>query len=848
MKKLCLALTLVWGSLCFANPELPPVKIGTITGTVLDKQLQEPLPFVTISVLDTKGQIITGGITNDNGIFNITDIPEGNSTVSIQFIGYETYVTTITVSRKNRTVDLGTIALEESATGLDEVTVIAERTTIQQKVDRKVITIGKDLSTSGPTAADIMNNLPSVSVNQQTGALSLRGNQNVQVMVDGKLTNVPVAQLLKQIPSTSIKQIELITNPSAKYTPEGMSGIVNIILHKNTNLGLNATINTGFTYQDNPKWNTGIDLNYRNGKFNMYGNWGGNYNKNENFGFVNRPDEGINQTFNFLDDSNSNLFKVGVDYYINEKNTLSIFTNQNLFNGFVDGKANVDFVDDSSDVLQIFSNEDDNMSSQYNLDYKYELAKEGHFLELEVDYNTYEGEEGGIFTFEGDNTALDYEDAIDTDRDRTTINLDYEKPISETLKIEMGTQVRIFSSEIGRTTNQNVINPFTLSPNPNTFINAPSTNFDYTRDIYSAYLSVNKKWDKWTAQAGLRFESVFVASDTRETFQEGVVTDDLSNFMTDPTVDVSRDGNSVIRNFENDYTELYPSVFLTYKSSDKNQYQFSYSRRVDRPGIGQVNPIREFSTPLLSGLGNPSLEPQFTNSLELNYTRNLEKGSVTAGVFYRAISDLINQALLYNRTDPNLNSLIFTNENFDDTSAYGLELSANYKPLTWWSLNTSFDVFSQTQQSFTESIDPTIENPTVDDISSQLFEIENVAWNFRIFNNFKATKNLNLSAFIMYRGANQNIQFDIDPMFTANIGARYNFWEGKATFSLNYNDVFNTMKFQGDGVRPFNQNVEFNWESNTINAALSIRLGSNKYRAKARKRRDKDEKEGGGIF
>ena len=414
--------------------------------------------------------------------------------------------------------------------------------------------------------------------------------------------------------------------------------------------------------------------------------------------------------------------------------------------------------------------------------------------------------------------------------------------------MELGAEARLFDSEIGRTTDQRVINPFNLSTDPDTFINSPSTTFDYSRDIYSLYASANKKWEKWSAQFGLRFESVTVNADTRETFDPGVVTDDLSNFDTDPSVDVFREGDSVLRKFGNDYTQVYPSAFITYNPSEKNQYQLSYSRRVDRPGIGQVNPIREFTTPLISAFGNPSLIPQFTNSLEVNYTRNLERGSITTGVFYRSVSDIINQALLYNRTDPNLNSLIFTNDNFDDTSSYGVEVSSNYKVTDWWSLNASFDLFSQTQRSFAETIDPAIENPTVDDITSANFEVDNVVWNFRVFNNFKATKDLTFSAFVLYRGPNNNIQFDVDAMFMTNIGARYNFWDGKATASINYNDIFNTMRFQATGVRPFNQRIEFNWESNTINLGLSMRFGSNKYRAKSRKQRDKDEKEGGGIF
>lgn len=261
----------------------------TISGIVLDQKSQVPLPYVTVLVKDGTDKVLTGGITNESGVFEIGNIPVGKNIITIQYIGYKAYRTTIEVSKKNRKIDLGNISLEEDATALEEVTVIAECSTIEQKVDRKVITIGKDLTTAAPTASEIMNNLPSVNVDQQSGDISFRGNQNVRVMVDGKLTNVPVAQLLKQIPSTSIKQIELITNPSAKYNPEGMSGIINVVSHKNANQGFNGDTNLGYTYEIKSKYNAGLNMNYRNGKLNFYGNWVGNYSKNQNKGEIFRP-------------------------------------------------------------------------------------------------------------------------------------------------------------------------------------------------------------------------------------------------------------------------------------------------------------------------------------------------------------------------------------------------------------------------------------------------------------------------------------------------------------------------------------------------------------------------------
>src|SRR5690606_20833750 len=200
-------------------------KIGTINGTVIDQSLKQPIPYATVAI-KSDDSVIQGGITEEDGGFKLTNISAGKYILEVQFIGYQTYQKNITISTENYKVNLGTIALVENVTELEGVSVVAERSTIEQKIDRKVINVGKDLTTQGASASDIMNNLPSINVDQQTGALSMRGNSNVRVMVDGKLSNVPVEQLLKQIPSTSIKQIELITNPSAKYNPEGMSGII----------------------------------------------------------------------------------------------------------------------------------------------------------------------------------------------------------------------------------------------------------------------------------------------------------------------------------------------------------------------------------------------------------------------------------------------------------------------------------------------------------------------------------------------------------------------------------------------------------------------------------------------
>ncbi|MBE9489864.1 MAG: TonB-dependent receptor [Bacteroidetes bacterium] len=791
---------------------------GSISGKVMDASLNEPLPYVNVIIKNSEGDIVTGGITLDDGTFKITKIPEGNITVTIQYIGYKAVVKKINIKKDNRKVDFGDIFLEEEAAGLDEVTVIAEVSTIQQKVDRKVITIGKDLAASG-TASDIMVGIPSVSVDAQTGDISMRGNQNVRVMVDGKLSNIPTAQLLKQIPSTSIKSIELITNPSAKYNPEGMSGIINIVLHKNTMIGFNGSTSVGLRYEKEPKFNSSLDMNYRNGKFNLYGSYNNNISKNVNYGFIDRIEQSTLQNIDILDDRKSHVFKVGLDFYLNDKNTISVFTNQNLFDGGTNAETDIFFSDSAFDQSQLISNKGDNTSQQYNFDYKLDFNKEGQNIELEVDFNNYNGDSRTDNSFTGFIIRPDYFELNDTERDRTTINLDYVDPLSETTKLELGLQARLFNNTInyesdGRS--QNMLGEYIPT----------TTYFDYSRDIYSAYATYSKKFEKWTYQIGLRAENVQVETLALET-------------------DLNTNVNTSIP-FDNDYFEVYPSAFFTYTPSEKNSYQLSYSRRVDRPGVGQVNPLPEFSTPLISKFGNQKLLPQFTNSFETNYTRKLEKGSITAGLFYRVIKDEISTVVLVDRAD--LNRLILTDDNFDDTSAFGFEFSTNYRPTKWWSINGSFDFYSQTQKSISERLTAPTEIATENDIVLETVEVNNLAWNFRMYNSFKVSKSLSFTAFGFYRGKNESIQFDVDPMYFVNLGMRYSFLDSKATFSLSYNDIFNTMHFAGDVARPFKQDIEFNWESNTIAATLTYRFGGGKYRAKSRKRRDNDEKSGGGLF
>ncbi|MCW4470554.1 TonB-dependent receptor [Flavobacterium sp. MFBS3-15] len=800
-----LLLVLLFGGIMTMNAQNP----GSISGKVIDSNTKETIPYVTISVKEGDA-VISGGITDDNGTFSVKNLPLKSYTVEILFMGYKAQHLTANLTADTKTLDLGTITMEEEATMLNEVEVVKEISTIEQKIDRKVITVGRDLTTAGGTASEIMNNIPSVNVDQD-GKISLRGNQNVRILVDGRPTNIDPAQLLKQIPSTSIKTIELITNPSAKYNPEGMSGIINIILHKNANDGFNGNFNAGVTFGETPKFNNSLDMNYRTGKVNFFGNIGSNFGKYFNNGHVERHDIMSDQLVDVINDNEGVLGKIGMDYYINDNNTLSFYTNQNYFTG--EATIGTDIVYGAGTGLDNISQrsalDGDNKNNSYNVAYKHKFTKEGHTLDFEANYNDSRSTQDVRYrTVTGTETPVLYADRLIDDRTNVTANLDYVNPLTEKSKLELGAEARLIRTDnTYNTTNPNVTNP-----------NLMDSGYTYDVDIYSAYATFGQRFEKFSYQLGARFES----------YQ---VNNDFNN------------GQAV---FKDDYFTVYPSAYLTYTPSVSNMYQLSFSRRVDRPSIEQTKPVREFSTPLLTSLGNPELLPQFTQSVEFNYTRMFGQGSsITGGVYYRFINDEINRIFYPDESTENTQDQIMSFGNFDKNSAYGFELSANYKIFKWWDIQPAID-FSSISQRGTVSV---LEPGSDDDYEMVERSVDVNAFNARLNSNFRVNQRLSFLLFGFYRGAVNGVQNESKDMYKIDSGARYSLLDNKMSLSLRFNDMFNMMHYGFSADNPFPQSGEFRWESRTVYFGLNYMFGAGKNRAMQRKQRDDNTKQsGGGMF
>ena len=769
---------------------------GNITGKVIDKRNNEALPYASVTVKQD-GKVISGGITKDNGNFTVGNLPLNTLQVEVVFMGYKKYETTITLTSDERSLNLKNILLEEEAKALAEVSVVKEKSTMEQKIDRKVITVGKDLISAGATAADIMNNIPSVSVDQQNNTVSLRGNENVRIFIDGKPSNLSAAQALQQIPSTSIKQIELITNPSAKYNPEGMSGIINIVLNKNSNLGFNGNINSGVNFGNTPKFNGSIDLNYRVNKFNFYTTYSMNHGKSFNNGLIHWDKYNSTEDYDLSFDINpfqkNHFTKLGTDFYLNDKNTLSFYTIQSFNSPVAIFKNGINYMNPlTPDNIQIQTATGKEKNQTYNLAYKHKFEKPEKTLDVELNFNQTEEPENS--TFKNQNNILYKTNNVSKDGENFIANIDYTSPLTETTKIEVGLESRLDGTR----------NKFILDGNYD-------SDFEFNRNIQSAYGNYSGQLGKWSYQLGLRLESY----DVNGTFKKAGQSDDT---------------------FKDYIFTFYPSTFLTYSPSEKNTFNFNYSRRVDRPNMEQVNEIRQWTGLTVEQIGNSDLKPQFTNSLEANYTRKVKIGSITSGAFFRYIKDDISQVLTTNPYDANKQLLTFTN--FDHNSEYGVEVSGNLDFNKWWNTNFGVDGYFKNNKGIIEDRNG---NFVEKEINATLF-------NTRMNHTFKVTKNVRLIWFTMYRAGERSLQFSNGDMWKTDLGARLNFLSGKGTLSVRYNDVFKTMKSTFHSEDPAKINGTFRWESQTVNVNFSYRFGSGKNKALDRKQREQNDSQGGGMF
>ncbi|MEM8848208.1 MAG: outer membrane beta-barrel family protein, partial [Bacteroidota bacterium] len=639
------------------------------------------------------------------------------------------------------------------------------------------------LISQGSSAIDLMNNLPSVNIGSD-GTLSFRGSDNVRILIDGKLSNLEnPADVLQQIPSNSIKKIELITNPSAKYNPDGLNGIINIILKKTAQEGWNVAFGANSIIAQRERYNSNLSLNFKPGETNYYLEYSNGFGDQITDGIVNRIDLNSNQITRNINNRESHFLKLGADFYPTRKSILSVFTSQNLYNAIFDGQKDVIFAEEPENNfgLNDFLTRD-NHTQNYNTDYKWLINGESHFLEIEGNYNLFKSDVINDFNFIGNTAVPSYIENVDDTRSVLTFNIDYSLPLSSKSKLEIGGEGRINRIE----------NEYT-----STNIQLEDSTFEYDRDIYSSYFIYNHSLGKFKLNLGARFEQYTVNAQFNQ---------ELSG----------------LEDFNQDLFNVFPSAFLSYQTSEESphQYQLSYGRRIERPSFNQVNPIRQTTTPQILATGNIELLPQFSNTIEANYLYRFDKGSLSSGVFYRYIQDEINRIGIFDQDDPNLLRLSY--DNFDSNNAYGFEIGGNLKPTNWWRTNINLELYHRQQRGF---------------IEDEAVQVQNTLTNIKLTQNYKLSDKLSASLFGFYSGPQEILQYELKPNYYLNAGLRYSFANGNGSLSFNANDIFGTRRFAFETFRTVFQEGEFLRDTQQLFFGLSYRMGGT-LSSRARKKRN----------
>ncbi len=773
MKKFFLAITLfIFGVQLYAqrptgtrsggnrNPDNLP-KIGVISGKVIDATTNEPMPYASVALISVRTEkAVTGGLTDDRGTFLIEEVPVGAYTMEVSFIGYQKLVIKdIKINREKSNYSFTNLKLEADASQLGAVELIERKDFIETQIDKKVVNVDEFQGAESATATEVLETVPSVEVDID-GNVSVRGSQTVRILIDGKPAGITddASSILDQIPANAIEKIEIVTNPSAKYDPDGVSGIINVIMKKNNIKGYHGSVNAGVS--SFPGYNGGVNLNYRNNKLNFFGNY--NYRYDDRF--RERETSTINSfgdtttVFNQSSDGNregaSHVGKVGMDWYINKNNTLGVYANFNYRNDDQNSDEkylNYDVNNNPEDFSTLNSTRDrERYGIDYNLNYKHTFTNPQHYLEGYANYTIGDGS-STTQTLQADtdfdlvpqnitDQRLNYNENIN---DILTIALDYSNPITDKTKIEFG------SKAILRTLNNEVlVQDYDFNEGIYVVNTNQSNNFEYKEDVYAVYGILAQQYEKLSYQVGLRAEAAFTDSkliDTDETF-------------------------------ENDYVSLFPSIHTAYKIAEKQEVSLNYSRRINRPGTRELNPFTDYSDPFNIHTGNPFLKPEYVNSFEAGYSKFWDKMNLSASLYYRISTDNIQRIA---KVDEN-NVTTLTYANFGESQTFGTELTLMNKFTKNWNMLTSGTLY---QNKLSGSGD-----------NSQLSN-EAINWSLRLTNTITLPKEYSVQLNLRYFGPRNIPQGKIEPIFTTDVSLKKSIWDKKGTISLRVSDIFNTREF-----------------------------------------------------
>ncbi len=790
----------------------------SITGKLIEAGTNTPVEFATVSVFRVRDSTLaTGAISDDKGFFSIGSGP-GRYYLRIQFMGYEdVIVPNVNLGRGNLAFDAGQIEIRQDQRLLEEVVVQTERTQMELTLDKKVFNIGKDLSNLGGSATDILDNLPSVQVDVE-GNVSLRGSENVRILIDGKpsgLVGLSSNDALRQLNGNLIESVEVITNPSARYDAEGLAGIINIVLKKEKAKGINGSfqINTGVPANHGGS----INLNVRKDWVNFFTNFGISYRRNPGSGdsFQQFGDPVTRTTDRTRDMDRGGLnysTRFGADFFLNDMNTITLaflyrFSDEN-------NETTVRYFDnylttnEDSLTLRLDDELEDDENLEYSINFTRNFKRKGQKFTADIQYQNNNEIEGSDLvettgtTFGNQIPRLYQRSNNDELEERLMLQSDYTHPFGKDGRIEAGF----------RYTDRLVGNDYLVedSDDAMTYVvnSSISNDFEYQEKVFAVYGIVSNKINKLSWQLGLRYEDT-----------------DLT------TLQRTQDQRNIQK-----YSNFFPSTFLTYELSEKHSIQASYSRRIRRPRGRSLNPFISISDARNLFVGNPFLQPVFTDSYETGYLMNTRSSSFYVGVYYR-YSEGITQRL---RSTDDLGITTTRPYNVSKEDSYGVEMNASKDFGKWYRVNGNINFF----RSYTPGGSVTFENETTTFNSATATSLTS-----RLSNNLKLKNWFDAQININYRAPRNTVQGKRFSITSIDLGFSRDVMKKNGTISLSVRDLLNNRKYRGETFNPGFQEVSsFQWRSRTTQLSFTYRLNQKKQRQR-RSRGDYEEGdfEGGGF-
>jgi len=790
-----------------------------ISGDVKDQQ-GKVISGSTVSLLKAKdSSVLKYSVTNNDGHFSFNSIKEGKYLVSVSHVGYAKRYSSIFDFSATADTKVPSLELTKAAAELKGVTVSSKKPMVEVKADRTILNVEGTINATGSDVLELLRKAPGVTVDKDDN-LSLSGKNGVQVYIDGKqnpLTGADLANYLKSLQSSQIESIEIITNPSAKYEAAGNAGIINIRLKKNKSYGFNGSANAGWNIATYPKYNAGLNLNYRYKKVNVFGNFNYNKNKNENIFNLYRTtstDSSFDQHSVMTGRNENKGFKAGIDYYATRKSTFGIMVNGNFSDNRFNNTSKTDIAYIPSKIIDrvlVADNSSKGSRDNVNFNLNYRFADtSGHELNLDADYGFYNGKNnqyqpndtydpsGSLKQKEVYNTLTPYEIDI------YSVKADYEQNFK---KGRLG-----YGGKLSYVTNDNTFQRFfETNSGP---IEDNHNDFHYTENINAGYVNYNRQFKGVMLQAGLRLEN---------THSKGHSVGFRYDYAT---------GNKVVIDslLDRDYTNLFPSAAVTFNKNPMKQWTLTFSRRIDRPSYQNLNPFEFNLDKYTFQRGNPNLQPQYTNSIGVT---NVYKYKLTTTLNYSHVTDVFT-------TIPKSegSKAFITSENLANQDIVSLNVSYPFQ-YKWYSLffniNSYYSHYKGTAPDY---------NVDVDVFSANLYAQQT----FKLAKTTTAEVSGFYTAPSIWQGA-----FKTNGLGSVDIGLQQQLFKGKMTAKATVTDVFKTFHWSAVN-QATEQDIRVNghWESRQFRLNLTYRFGSNQVK-QARQRKTSLEEEskrtqgGGGL-